>query len=250
MRFLHLSDLHFHRAASDNAAAVATLATVRERYPLHAIIVTGDLTDDGDAAQLRNAFDELSRFPRLFFCPGNHDFGAAGAFYDPQRARAFDAALSTPLHQGGTFAQLSFPVVNVVREGADEVMLIALDTNLETVQPFDFACGEVGQPQLEALDQLLSAGSSAGKKKILFFHHHPFVRNNPFIELRDARALMRVVYGRVDVMAFGHRHVSQQWQGLCGIPYVLAADNAPGKAVAREIEVLAGAVTVRDVPIG
>ena len=31
-------------------------------------------------------------------------------------------------------------------------MFIALDTNLETVHPFDFACGEVGDFQLNALE--------------------------------------------------------------------------------------------------
>ena len=39
-------------------------------------------------------------------------------------------------------------------------MLIALDTNLETDQPFDFSCGEVGEVQLSSLESLLNSPDS------------------------------------------------------------------------------------------
>jgi hypothetical protein len=83
-----------------------------------------------------------------------------------------------------------------------------------------------------------------------FIHHHPFMRNDPFMELKDARRLWPVVYRRLDAMLFGHRHVSEMWTDKGGVGFVLAADNAPGKDFAREIEVAKGQVRVRDVPIG
>jgi hypothetical protein len=85
--------------------------------------------------------------------------------------------------------------------------------------------------------------------KFLLFHHHPFMRNDPFMELRDARKLWPIVYGRLDVMLFGHRHVSEMWADKGGVRFVLAADNSPGKAYAREVSVSQGDITVRDIPI-
>ena len=137
-------------------------------------------------------------------------------------------------------------MVNVLREGDTEVMLIALDTNLETEHPFDFACGQVGERQLAALKTLLST-SPPDLPKIVFCHHHPFIHNNPFMELTDARFLMRALYNRVNVLCFGHKHVSSRWEKLNGIQFVLAADNAPGKDYAREISVIGKEISVSDI---
>jgi len=249
MKFIHLSDLHFHRHPGDNEAALAVLNYVQEHYPDSRLIITGDITDDGHPEQYENAYEALKPFMgRIFICPGNHDFGAAGNFYSAERARRFDEYLSLPLNQGGTFTGDQTPVVHLVREKGTEVMLIALDTNLETEHPFDFACGQVGKKQRAALKTILDT-TPTELPKIVFFHHHPFMHGNPFMELLDARALMRILYHRVDVVCFGHRHVSRMWHNLNGIPYVLAADNAPGKDFAREITVVGIEVSVADIPI-
>ena len=250
MKFLHLSDLHFHRDQNDNQAAIQSLRTIGSRYPGHTLIVTGDLTDDGHELQYENAFDRLEPFTgRIFIAPGNHDFGAAGHFYSRERALRFDEMLSKPLKQGGTFTGEGAPVVNIVGDAGNRVMLIALDTNLETDSPFDFACGEVGEVQLSSLESLLNDPAGKDLRKILFFHHHPFVRNDPFVELKDARQLMRTIYHKVDVLLFGHRHVAQKWKNVNGIQYVLAADNTPGKAYAREISVDDGKIEVKEVSL-
>jgi hypothetical protein len=87
---------------------------------------------------------------------------------------------------------------------------------------------------------LLGAPTSRGFTKIVYFHHHPFVVNNPFMEMKDAKDLMRVLYMRADAVLFGHRHG--------GVYDILAADNSPGKETVREIEVDAsGLVEVRAV---
>ena len=224
--------------------------TVRDRYPDHTLIVTGDITDDGHSLQYQNAFEALQPFiGKVFIAPGNHDFGAAGNFYSRERAIRFDEMLSVPLKQGGTFQGDNTPVINMVEKGEDRAMLIALDTNLETDHPFDFACGEVGVEQLLLLDRILSDLSIADKVKILFFHHHPFIRNDPFMELIDARNLWRTIYSKVDVLLFGHRHVAEQWNNYNGIQYVLASDDSPGKDWAREITIDKKTIQVRDIPI-
>ena len=250
MNFLHISDLHFHRRKKDNKEAVKLLKFIAQRYPAHILIVTGDITDDGDPEQYDRAFEALSGFAgRIFICPGNHDFGAAGFIYERQRARRFDEKLAGPLGQNGAFAGSSQPVTHLLKEGDDQVLLIALDSNLETQTPFDFACGEIGQSQLGALDAILGNPGNAAMTKLLLFHHHPFMRNDPFMELKDARNLWPVVYGRLDGMLFGHRHVSEMWRGKGGVRFVLAADNAPGKAYAREITVAQREIRVSDLPV-
>jgi 3',5'-cyclic AMP phosphodiesterase CpdA len=250
MKFIHLSDLHYHTFQKDNTEATGTLNYVQGNYPLHNVIITGDITDDGKEDQFYAAFRDLLPLKgRVFICPGNHDFGAAGNFYSQERAERFDRLLAVTLAQGGTFKGDSTPVVNILKDDTAEVMLIALDTNLETEHPFDFASGEAGDQQLAALKTILSNPGSAGMKKILFFHHHPFMHNNPFMELKDARALFRAIYNRVDVVLFGHKHVVGKWTNMNGISYILASDDSPGKNYAREIEIIGSSISVRDLPI-
>ena len=250
MKFIHLSDLHFHRNKKDNIKVKRMLDCVKNKYPDHKLIITGDIVDDGDERQYERALDALKEFKgRIFLCPGNHDFGATGNFFSRERAKMFDRYLSVPLQQGATFTEDNTPVVNIIKQKNDEVMLIALDSNLETDHPFDFACGEVGDTQLSALDTILTNPTSANMTKILFFHHHAFMHNNPFMELKDAPGVMRVIYNRVAVVLFGHKHVSGIWRNINGVQFILASDNSPGKDFAREITILNNTVDVRDISI-
>ncbi len=250
MKFIHLSDLHFHRNKSDNKQATKMCQYIAKNYPEHNIIVTGDIVDDGHEKQFERAFDALKVFQgRIFICPGNHDFGAMGNFYSRERAERFDDFLSKNLQQGGTFTGDQTPVVNVLKDKTAQVMLIALDTNLETDHPFDFACGEVGERQLSALNTILSNAATPGMVKMVFFHHHPFIHNNPFIELQDARKFMRTIYNRVDLLLFGHKHESTSWKNSNGVQYILAADNSPGKEWTREIIIEQQVISVNDIAI-
>ncbi len=238
MKLMHVSDLHFHRDPQDNQAADALLAAIHQQYPNHTLIVTGDISDDGTEWQFENALKALDPFKgRVFIAPGNHDFGAMGNFYSDERALRFDKMLSLPLKQGGTFTGDSTPVVNFVSDGNDTVMLIALDTNLETYDPFDFACGEVGAAQLAALSTILCDPGNAQYTKVLFFHHHLFIHQDPFMELRDAREVKRAIYGKVDVVLFGHKHGLGTWHSAGGTQLILASDSSPETQRAREIEI-------------
>jgi len=254
MKFIHLSDLHFHGDPNENVQVTNMLTHIRVNYPAHHLIITGDITDDGDEQQYEQAYQALKLFceteRRVFICPGNHDFGAKGNLYSLERAERFDAMLSKPLKQGGTFAGDNMPVVNVLKENGVNVILIALDTNLETPETFDAACGKVGETQLKALDAILSEKSGFGYTKILFFHHHPFIHLNPFMILKDAHELMRTVYERVDVVMFGHKHKSKLREDVHGIRYVIAADSSaePG-CIVREIEVSKNRIVVNQIPL-
>jgi len=254
MKFIHLSDLHFHGDPDKNVQVTNMLAHIRANYPEHYLIITGDITDDGDEQQYELAYQALKPFcekeRRVFICPGNHDFGAAGNIYNRETAEKFDTLLSSRLKQGGTFAGDNMPVVNVVKENGVNVMLISLDSNRETLHPFDFACGRIGKKQIEDLDAILSVPSNSVFTKILFFHHHPFIRVNPLMRMAGHRALMRTVCGRIDVMMFGHKHKTDYWKDYCGIPHVIASDSSaePG-CIVREIEVSENRIVVNQIPL-
>lgn len=250
MKFIHLSDLHIHTNSNDNVDVAATLNFISNNYPDHALIVTGDITDDGAEDQYVNAYNLLKPFQgKIFICPGNHDFGALGNLYSHERALRFDQYLAKQLAQGGTFKGDSTPVVNVVREQDIEIMLIALDSNLETHQPFDFACGEIGEYQLKALGNILTSVQNNSVIKVLFFHHHPFMVNDPFMELQDAKELAKVIYGKVDIVLFGHKHDIGQWNNRWGAKHILASDNSPGKNFAKEIDITGTGILIKNLPI-
>jgi 3',5'-cyclic AMP phosphodiesterase CpdA len=250
MKFIHISDLHYHQNPDDNSPTDALLGILGTDFPDHHLIVTGDITDDGHLLQYENALTALKPFiGRISIAPGNHDFGATGLFYSEERARRFDEMLSIPLQQGGTFSGDTTPVITVVGAESNRVMLIALDTNLETPHPFDFSCGEVGEGQLRYLSTVLSNPQNARMCKIVFFHHHPFIHNDPSLELKDGRTLMRMLYGRVDAILFGHKHVMGKWEKVNGTQVVLASDNSPGKDWVRELIVENGAITVNNLSV-
>lgn len=250
MKFIHLSDLHIHTHEQDNKDVISVLSFVAKIYPDHRLIITGDITDDGKLEQLENAYEFFKPFQgRVFICPGNHDFGAAGNFYSYERAVRFDDILAKQLNQGGTFKGDSTPVVNILGDGNRKIMLIALDSNLETEEPFDFACGEIGKSQLNALNTILTTIPNTEMVKVLFFHHHPFMHNNPFMELVDARALAKTIYNRVDLVLFGHKHEMKEWKKRYGAKYVLASDNSPGKDYAKEITIDEKGISVNLIPI-
>lgn len=250
MKVLHLSDLHFHTNSKDNKKIIQTLNSVKEKYSNHYIVVTGDIVDDGHEKQFKNAYNALKTFKgRIFIVPGNHDFGAAGNFYSRERAKIFDEMLSKPLGQGGSFSFDNKPTVNVVTDGNDKTMFIGLDSNLETTSPFDFACGEIGKTQRNALAELLNDNTTREMNKILFFHHHPFIRNDPFMEMKDASKLARVIYGKVNVIMFGHKHEMDCIKNTWGTDYILAADNSPGKAKVGELTVEDGNVSFQYVQV-
>jgi len=246
---LHLSDLHFHAHAEDNAAAAATLSYMAAHYPEHHILVTGDITDDGQEAQYENARAALEPFrERLWLVPGNHDYGPLGNFYLQDCAERFDRHLAAPLC-GVAFAEGPVPAVKTLETSSEQALLIGLNSNLRTTSPFDFACGEVGEVQRNMLQTILSHPGNNERIKIVALHHHPFY-HSAFLRLLDGKELLRIVFGCADVLAFGHKHVAGLWPAGAGTPWILAADNSPGRPSVREITIGRRCVAVRDVPTG
>jgi 3',5'-cyclic AMP phosphodiesterase CpdA len=246
MNFIHISDLHLKGNDKENEAALKLLDFIKKNYPDHNLIISGDITDDGGVNECEQALAALAPFKgHIFLCPGNHDFGREGNFFSQERAERFDRRLSNPLGTIGPFAGDNTPIVKLLKDDAAKVVLMALDTNLETTNVDDFACGKVGERQLTFLQKLLAYPQYAEHTKILFFHHHPFIHSQKTM-LKDADELLNIIKQKVDIVCFGHEHVSGIWRDRDGVKYFLAADKSPDSGRFREIKLTGQTITVTD----
>lgn len=236
MKILHISDTH--------SKLQPLCSVLTEHYPDHTIVHTGDITHRGTEEELTEAYTALRPLQaRLLFVPGNHDYSdhenpVPGITYSDQAARSFDVLLSAPVNAWNY--EYKRPQVNVY--GDDHVYIIGLNSCIKTEQPFDFACGEIGPEQRHELQYTIKHAREFGARIVVALHHHPFMRPEvdylfPFMRLRDAKDVLRILAYKVDVLLFGHKHISNHWTGLWGIPHVLAASATPQDRFIWDIEI-------------
>lgn len=235
-RFLHISDLHIRHRRRDNADLAVFLGRLHRRYPDHWLIITGDITDDGRADQYSQAVSLLRPWEgRLIVCPGNHDYGALGNFYQEDRAKMFEQ----------TFPGWS--QVKIPHEGDRNVQVIPIDSCLKTLSPLDFACGSVSLWQLKELDWMVGMRPESGPGfAIVILHHHPLFHSDPTMRLLNSQEFLATIAGRCDLLMFGHRHQAGRYDNQFGIPHILAAGSARDWH-AREIVIDDGKITVNEI---
>jgi Icc protein len=196
-----------------------------EANDVDAVIITGDLTDDGEGYELvEAAFAPWKRRGRLFAIPGNHDlylFPISGSARprptaEAKRAawKAFAARLGLELDECGAWHSV-LPEASAV--------LVGLDSCARPQRRFFRHNGAIGDAQLAYLRQV--AESSAWKDarhRIVALHHHVVPlphgigRGAPSeigMRLDDARTVAEV-FGELGatIVMHGHRHVSEQRQ--------------------------------------
>jgi hypothetical protein len=203
--FRHISDLHYHCIGS-NKESDAFIGRIAAVSALHEyLLITGDVTDDGVVEQYQHAVRSLSRIvSKKFICPGNHDYGLFGNLYDDDCAKYFDDDFlpSTGWRNKGFYDKM--PVVDeLIDGGGTRLLLVGLNTNLETGGISDFARGGIGDSQLDALDLILGNAKYASWHKMVYMHHRP-EKCSWFLELIDAEKLLSVLGDRVDILAYGH----------------------------------------------
>jgi Icc protein len=190
-----------------------------------AIIVTGDITDDGDGYELvEAAFQRYKDKGRLFAIPGNHDlylFPLSGSSRprpsaDSKRAawRAFAERLGLRLEPCGAWFQL-------LDDGA--IALVGLDSCARPQRRFFRHNGAIGPEQIEYLRGLSKTAEwKAARHRLVALHHHVVPlphgvgRRAPSeigMRLDDARTVAEVFneIGATLVM-HGHRHISEERQ--------------------------------------
>lgn len=178
----------------NTAAALERCVAHLNGLELDAVLITGDLTNDGDGpvyAQFARTVSALKA--PAFVLTGNHD--------DREIMRATFAS-HLPAEGPLCYVVDRFPV-----------RLVALDTLVEG-EPY----GELGPGQLAWLDARL--GEVPDKPTLVALHHPPFRTGIGHLDrsmLRDAEALALVIgrHPQVERVACGHVHrpIQRRWAG-------------------------------------
>ncbi|HEY6949633.1 MAG TPA: metallophosphoesterase family protein [Nitrososphaeraceae archaeon] len=169
-----------------------------------AIIVTGDITDEGILPQFELARVELERFKckELIVLPGNHDYR----------------------HTGYLLFKKFFPSTQTYDMG--DVLLITL----HTPRP-DRDEGEVGYRQLLWMQKIIEKFKGQRKKIIVAMHHHligiPDTGTDKIIVLDAGDALRVCLESKVDLVVCGHKHRPWVWKlGDLQIAYAGTASSS------------------------
>jgi 3',5'-cyclic AMP phosphodiesterase CpdA len=210
---IQLSDLHIvaegslHGKVDSFAILNEILATLEESGRFDAVLLTGDLADQGEPEAYRrlrslvDAFSERTGVP-VMYLPGNHD--ERGAF----RAELFD---------DDDAERKSDQVLWI-----DGLRIIGLDSTAT-----DGHHGEFDDEQLLWLDEQLAVPAPLGT--IVAFHHPPIpgpIDVINLITLREPERLAAVVEGRDVVMILaGHTH-HVSGGALGGVPVWVATATA------------------------
>jgi Icc protein len=186
MQFVQLSDLHV--GGLFKGEAFDTIVEEVNNLKPDAIIISGDLTDDGLIFQFQQAQKEIRKFdcPNLIIFPGNHDYR----------------------HTGYLLFRKFFPYSNQIYEFSDIVVL-----TVGTARP-DRDEGEVGHRQNVWMEETLRKYDD--KKKIVAMHHHliaiPDTGYTNVVGILDAGDTLRAcLEAKVDLVLCGHKHRPWLW---------------------------------------
>ena len=196
-----------------------------EDAKVDAVVVTGDVTDDGAGWEIvEAAFARWRERGRLFAVPGNHDLylfplrgsGRPRPTHATKRAawQGFASRVGLELHDSGAWWK-------VVPEA--DTVLVGLDSCARPQRRFFRHNGAVGPGQLAFLREIgkTDAFRRARHRLVLLHHHvvplpHGVGKRAPSeigMRLDDARSAAEV-FDEVGITAVlhGHRHVSEQRQ--------------------------------------
>jgi Predicted phosphohydrolases len=198
MKVIQISDIHImpnesalaskHLANFDRA--IDFINANADKINADLIIVTGDISHDGDIPSYERFFKIMNRtsLPFYFF-PGNHD----------NKKNLDDAAHK----QGGNYDINSFE--------DDEWRMLSIDS---VVDKEDF-----GRVSTHALDTLEKAIAASGNKKVaVFLHHHPIPVGTPIVDscmLNNAEELLSLCQ-RLNVKFIGSGHAHTLFQRKLG----------------------------------
>src|SRR5262245_24102857 len=208
MLIAQISDMHVLRGGARLFGALDTFASLARcvehinRLPTRpdAVLVTGDMTNDGEAPDYEALVQLLERLAMPYYpIPGNHD--------DRERTRE-------------AFRHLGFlPATGPLHYTVEHlpIRLIALDT----VVPGQ-THGHLGAAQLAWLESTLRAAPT--RPTVVFLHHPPFptgIDHMDVIKLTDADALHAVIgrHAQVERVACGHLHraIQVRWAGTVAV---------------------------------
>ena len=229
-KIIHLSDPHVKNKG--NERVIASRDYIRERYPYHTVVVTGDITHNGRRSEYAAA---ASIFLGDIVCCGNHDFGELGNFDQLSKQEDFNAHFC-----------VSYGYEPEERQINPTTVLIGLNTNPGTFGWwFDFARGKVGWFQRRNLKKVLKKYDDC--TRIVYGHHH-LTKRHLLMELGDAKKVIEILAGNCEVALMGHFHKDEMLD-IPGIPLAHAAGAMFEATEALEITVKDGYIKHTMVPI-
>jgi hypothetical protein len=191
----------------------------------HAVVITGDITDDGDGYELvEAAFARFKNTGSLFAIPGNHDlylFPVSGsarprpnAEQKRERWREFAQRIGLDLDPCGAWHKVL---------GQASTVMVGLDSCARPQRRFFRHNGAIGPAQLEYLRGVAKTPEwKAARHRLVALHHHVVPlphgvgRKAPSeigMRLDDAKTAAEVFDEiGVTLVMHGHRHVSEQRQ--------------------------------------
>jgi Icc protein len=197
----HVSDTHIDGSPhnSDRAARVFNYLNSLT-HPIDVVLVTGDIADNGMAAEYEQA-NKLFVLPYpVLVCPGNHDVRAA--FREVLLGDTRDAA---PINRVHRLAGAVFALCDSTIPGRDD--------------------GFLADETITWLDGVL-ADTPTGTPAFICFHHPPLALGMPFIDaIRQSgeERLAEVISRRTGVIAIlcGHAHAAAATT-FAGLPVLVA----------------------------
>jgi len=244
VRLGHLSDLHladrrryprngFAPRDCDRHSAALAQRLLKELAAAGAdhLVVTGDLTLSGEAAEFERAAALLrpgGERGRLTVVPGNHDVWTAEAVRTARFLRVVGA-------DGRGTRRPATPYPRAVA-ASPEVAIVALDSARFGEEPLATP-GRIGAAQLQACRELVREHAKEGRAVVLALHHHlvlpperiPSDAAVARMPLADADQLVRMIHDlRIAAVLHGHRHCAFRVDlpGAAGPTPVLCAGSA------------------------
>ena len=225
MLIAQMSDAHFlpegwlAYGKLDVAGCLERAVAHLNRLGSDAVLITGDLTSDGDAEVYAAFAAIVARLEAPYYVlTGNHD--------DRKLMRA-------QFSRGDFGADGYLPADGPLRYAVDRfpVRLVVLDTLVEGK-----SYGQLGAEQIAWLDERL--GEAPAKPTLVALHHPPFrtgIGHLDWSMLRDADGLAEVIarHSQVErvVCGYVHRPIQRRWAGTL-------VQTAPG--IAHQAELILG----------
>ncbi|MFL7814431.1 MAG: metallophosphoesterase [Anaerolineales bacterium] len=241
MRIIHLSDLHIGKSNNLEKASRVVDWIIENPEVRHAdaVVISGDIVDDGQEWQMQKAAGLISRLREagllVLTAPGNHDYGPDGYRENPHSPQWFQELISGIDH---------YPAV-YYKDGTAFILLDSMQEEIKNREIWG-AQGYLGEHQLQELDRLLDELSEnpAVEKVVAVLHHHPFdylfyhgLRDNA--DFKSVIARRNGQPPRVNALLFGHKHLDHRFndpednkEELFGIDLMYAS----GQTIERDQE--------------
>ena len=193
MKFVQISDLNIGGLFKQEAFNML-VGEINELNP-DAIIISGDLTDEGLIFQFKKASDEIKKFtcPHLILFPGNHDYRHTGYLIFKQ-----------------FFPSSSKKVYEFKTDNNTAVVILTLDTALP-----DRDEGEVGDAQNLWINEILKTYDNDVIKIVAMHHHLIAIPDTGFTNLvgilDSGDALRTLTENNVSLVLCGHKHRPWLW---------------------------------------